>query len=202
MTVLAKKRIPFPRLINAAHCLTPFEVPADLVEAPFSAGKAQVSLEVAEQLSQLIHHVGGEKQIIVTSGYRSYAEQQCLYEHSLTKYGRAHTENYVAKPGCSEHQLGHAVDLGFADTTNDEVCPTFEGREVSQKFLASMANFGFVLRYPKGKEVVTGIAYEPWHFRYVGRPHSEIMCQQSWTLEEYQAFLRDGGEVYGNHDLR
>ncbi len=185
----------FPRLINGTHPLPASESPFDLVAAPFSNGEQQLRAEAAEQLLQLISQIGGQKQIIVTSGYRSYTEQKRLYEHSLRLHGKVYTEKYVAKPGCSEHQLGLAVDLGFADSTHDEICPSFEGKEISQQFLSHMSSYGFILRYPKGKEAITGIAYEPWHFRYVGCPHSEIITQEGWTLEEYYIFGGSGGEA-------
>lgn len=193
-----KMALHFPRLVNAENRLLSTEKPSALVTAPFSKQGERLDAEAAEQLSRLIHHIGGQEQIVVTSGYRSYLEQQELYEQALRNYGESYTKSYVAKPGCSEHQLGEAVDLGFVDVSHDEVCPTFEGREISRLFLENMALYGFILRYPKGKERLTGIAYEPWHFRYVGRPHSELIYQQGWTLEEYYTFLNSRGEGYGN----
>ncbi|MGL4697357.1 D-alanyl-D-alanine carboxypeptidase family protein [Enterococcus larvae] len=193
MKTINAETAPIPRLINAAHCLASTEQPLNLVSAPFSNGKQRIDAKVANQLRLLVESIGGQKQIIVTSGYRSFSEQQILYTDSLERNGSLYTEKYIARPGCSEHQTGLAVDLGFADTENDAICPSFEGRVISQKLLAVMALYGFILRYPKGKEAVTGIAYEPWHFRYVGRPHSDIICRNNWTLEEYHECLRQRG---------
>jgi D-alanyl-D-alanine carboxypeptidase len=101
--------------------------------------------------------------LLVSSAYRSYEYQQALFERSVRAEGRAQTERELALPGHSEHQLGTAIDFGsvdasFADTPAGE-------------WLASEAwKFGFVLSYPRGAEDETGYIYEPWHFRYVGRP--------------------------------
>lgn len=181
-------------LVNAQHPLSPDFIPGDLIPAPFS-GKEWMNAAAAEQLQRLIHAIFGEREIVVTSAYRSYEEQQRLYRHSLKSHGEHYTKLYVAEPGRSEHQTGLAVDLGFADYANDVICPTFEGRAVSLHFMERMAEFGFILRYPKGKTAVTGIAHEPWHFRYVGCPHSQLIQQQRWTLEEYHRFINRGREA-------
>jgi D-alanyl-D-alanine dipeptidase/carboxypeptidase len=113
---------------------------------------------------------------------------------TLKEKGELFTKKYVAKPGCSEHELGLAIDLGLAEATNDFIRPSFSKGPVVATFLANMAKYGFILRYPKGKEEITSISFEPWHFRYVGTPHSEIMAQQGWVLEEYLDFLEETGE--------
>ena len=82
---------------------------------------------------------------------------------------------------------------GAASTRRDQVDflrPDFPYQGICQDFRREMARFGLIQRYPAGKEAVTGIGHEPWHFRYVGTPHAAIMAEKDWTLEEYIAWLR------------
>lgn len=112
----------------------------------------------------------------INSAYRSGKLQQQLYE----KNGA----DYALPSGYSEHQTGLSIDIGSTQGTMDK---TMEG-----EWLAEHAtDFGFVLRYPENKVDITGIAFEPWHFRYVGLPHSVIMKKEDLTLEEYIEFLKE-----------
>jgi D-alanyl-D-alanine carboxypeptidase len=90
----------------------------------------------------------------------------------------------VAIPGSSEHQSGLAMDIASKSTDlnlTEGFAETIEG-----KWLAENAHrFGFILRYPKGKEAITNYEYEPWHFRYVGEKAATVIYQHDWTLEEY-----------------
>ncbi len=137
----------------------------------------------------------GWKEIAAVSGWRSLREQQELYAESLRENGEEFTRQYVALPNHSEHQTGLAVDLGVRQGEIDFIRPEFPYSGVCQRFRERAARFGFVERYPKGKEEVTGIAHEPWHFRYVGTPHAEIMAEHGMVLEEYIDFLKP--YVYG-----
>ncbi|OJG77495.1 D-alanyl-D-alanine carboxypeptidase [Enterococcus pallens] len=148
---------------------------------------------MASQLEKLLKETGLEGQVKVIDGYRSKQTQQSLWEDTIKEKGMVFANKYVAKPGCSEHELGLAVDVGLAAQMNDFICPSFTNSPVVDKFLANMSDFGFILRYQKGKESITNISYEPWHFRYVGTPHSSIMLQQNWVLEEYIEFLHSFG---------
>ena len=97
----------------------------------------------------------------------------------------------MALPGHSEHQTGLALDLGLKKDEIDFLCPDFPDSGICRTFRERAPEYGFIHRYPSGKEKVTGISHEPWHFRYVGTPHGEIMEQEGLTLEEYILFLRD-----------
>ena len=97
----------------------------------------------------------------------------------------------MALPGHSEHQTGLAIDLGQAGLDLDFICPDFPYCGICQEFRRRAVDYGFVERYRAGKESVTGIAHEPWHFRYVGRPHAAIMMQRDLVLEEYHSFLKN-----------
>ncbi|EAC5373467.1 hypothetical protein B5H32_16500, partial [Listeria monocytogenes] len=101
----------------------------------------------------------------------------------------SYTKQFVALPGCSEHQLGLAIDVGLKGSQDDLICPRFRDSAAADLFTQEMMNYGFILRYPADKQEITGIGYEPWHFRYVGLPHSQIMANQQWTLEEYHQYL-------------
>ncbi len=139
----------------------------------------------------LMDEIGGWEQIIPVSGYRTLKEQTSIWEDSLAKNGQAFTDAYVAFPGHSEHQTGLALDLGVKSDSIDFLCPDFPDTGICLTFRERAPEYGFIRRYPAGKESVTGIGHEPWHFRYVGTPHGEIMEREKLTLEEYLLFLRN-----------
>ena len=145
--------------------------------------------QAATMLFSLIKKSGAGGQITAVSGYRSYAEQVSIWEETISKEGLAFTEKYVAAPGCSEHQTGLAIDLAKTASSIDYICPSLPREGVISTFLRLAPQFGFILRYPEGKEKITRIGYEPWHFRYVGFPHSVIMTERQLVLEEYLEML-------------
>lgn len=115
--------------------------------------------------------------IVLFSAYRSYEKQLSLWDNN-----RKENDSFLAKPGFSEHQTGLAIDIG---TLNSGLTIHFENTKTF-KFLKEHAHeYGFILRYPKNKESITGYAYEPWHFRYVGREVAKIIYDNNLTLEEY-----------------
>lgn len=119
----------------------------------------------------------------VNSAYRSYAEQDKLLKKKIVEYGDEKlARRYNAEPGKSEHQTGLAVDLWDGVTWGLAVRRTKTG-----KWLWKHAReYGFILRYPPDKEKITGYAYEPWHFRYIGVKHSKkFKANSKLTLEEY-----------------
>ena len=132
----------------------------------------------------------GNGEIVLVSGCRTAEEQQKIWDDSLRENGREFTEKYVARPFHSEHQTGLAIDLGENRENIDFIRPDFPYDGVCGEFRRRAADYGFVERYSKGKEKITGIAHEPWHFRYVGVPHAEIMNAKDFTLEEYVHWLR------------
>ncbi len=116
-------------------------------------------------------------ELIVFSAYRSYSKQHSLWLNKDYDY----QNNYLAVPGHSEHQTGLSIDIGTKYTGLTE----YFKYTASYQFLINNAhNFGFILRYPAGKEAITGYAFEPWHFRYVG-DIAEAIYQSGLTLEEY-----------------
>lgn len=141
-------------------------------------------------LFHLMDKINGWRGIVPVSGWRSGREQEEIWENSLKENGKKFTETYVAFPGHSEHQSGLAIDLGQKQEVIDFIRPEFPYTGICGAFRQKAAEYGFIERYPKGREAVTGIGYEPWHFRYVGIPHARIMEQKKLILEEYIDFLR------------
>lgn len=156
-----------------------------------TAPRVLLDASAAGPLARLMDKLNGWERITAVSGWRSWEEQRELYARSLRENGPAFTEQYVALPGHSEHQTGLAIDLALRQEEIDFIRPDFPYTGVCLAFRRLAASFGFVERYPRGKESITGIAREPWHFRYVGTPHAAIMEQHGFVLEEYIAFLKN-----------
>ncbi len=140
---------------------------------------------VATILSHLMMDLNCSDEIVPVSGYRSRKEQQQIYEDSLSNNGKVFTEKYVAIPNHSEHQTGLAIDLALKKEHIDFICPDFPYMGICNEFRKKAMDYGFIERYQLGKETITGIGHEPWHFRYVGYPHSQIISEQRLSLEEY-----------------
>lgn len=177
-------------LVNARHA---YREPVDgprLAPVP-NGGNVLLSRPAMVLLANLMDALQGWSRITPVSGWRSAREQQSLWDGSMADNGAAFTRKYVAVPGHSEHQTGLAIDLGLTQPHIDFIRPEFPYEGICQTFRERCALFGFVERYPRDKEKITGIAHEPWHFRYVGVPHADIMRQKNLTLEEYVDFLRD-----------
>ena len=175
-------------LVNAEHPIQHMERPALAPAVPGS--DILLDTRAAAMLSGLIARIGAAGEIVPVSGWRSEAEQREIWDGSMSESGEEFTRKYVALPGCSEHQTGLAIDLALRVDNIDFIRPEFPYDGVCGRFRALAADYGFVERYQGGKEGVTGIAAEPWHFRYVGRPHARIMCEMGLCLEEYVEYLR------------
>ena len=124
-------------------------------------------------------------QIKAVSGYRSYARQVELFNYYTKLYGKEYASRISAVPGTSEHQTGLAMDVGnYNGACALEEC--FEDTAVGRWVAKHAQKYGFILRYPKGQENVTGYAYEPWHFRYVGTSlANSYKASGAKTLEHY-----------------
>ena len=118
--------------------------------------------------------------IYASSGYRSYSNQKYIYENYVSMDGKENADRYSARAGYSEHQTGLAIDVNTIDMTFDNTSESVWLRENAYKY-------GFIIRYPKGKEEITGYMYEPWHIRYVGKELSNKLYKDGSyiTLEEY-----------------
>lgn len=125
--------------------------------------------------------------IFIDSSYRSVEEQEELFNESKSLYGEEYANNYVSHGGYSEHQTGLCIDIVLKIENrfiylNEEL---FNYDSVFTTIHSCLKEFGFILRYPKGKESITGYFYEPWHIRYVGKRTANIIYNESLTLEEY-----------------
>lgn len=166
--------------------------PAEDSMAAVDYGEMSVLLErqAARILAKTLSENGGDGQIVAVSGFRTMHEQQRIYNDSLRDNGEDFTRRFVALPGCSEHQTGLAVDMAENTTPVDFIRPSFPYTCACQRFREKAVDYGFIERYPAGHECVTHIAHEPWHFRYVGYPHSRIMTDEARALEQYTDYLK------------
>ncbi|MDF2921793.1 MAG: D-alanyl-D-alanine carboxypeptidase family protein [Paenibacillaceae bacterium] len=147
--------------------------------------KRMLRKEAATALEQLF--AAAEKdgnRLAGVSGFRSQATQRILFNQYVQKDGEEKAKTYSAVPGHSEHQTGLAIDVsGITGQCAVEDC--FDGTPEA-KWLAKHAHeYGFIIRFPKGKEEITGYQYEPWHIRYVGVKLAKDMTDRGVTLEEY-----------------
>ncbi|MGI2328870.1 M15 family metallopeptidase [Planococcus sp. YIM B11945] len=123
--------------------------------------------------------------LIAFSTFRGFDRQKELYDGYVAKDGQAEADRYSARPGYSEHQTGLAFDIGESAMEEHWASASF-GDTTGGKWLAKNAhNYGFILRYPKGKENITGYMHESWHYRYVGKKVAADVYAKSITLEEY-----------------
>jgi len=120
----------------------------------------------------------------MTTAYRSYDYQKIIFDNYLNQYGEEEANRFSAKPGQSEHQSGLAVDVS-SSSVEYELLDTYGDTPEGKWLIAHAHEFGFILRYPEGKEGVTGYLYEPWHLRYVGLFVAKEIYEQGTTLEEY-----------------
>lgn len=173
-------------LVNGQHAY-PADTAQDLIPVHEDYPNILLEHEAAQALAHFMKQLDGWRFIVPVSGWRSIEEQRMIYEESLRDNGPVFTEQFVARPGHSEHQTGLAIDLGLRQPSIDFIRPEFPYKGICQQFRELAPFHGFVERYPAGKEIITGVAHEPWHFRYVGMPHSERMARMGLTLEEYLA---------------
>ncbi len=183
------------RLVNAANPLPDDFEPetsniAGYEHRPFD-------MRAADWLEKMLHDAEQDGcKLYLVSGYRSIGRQRALFQiktEELMQQGLAAQQaeqeaaRWVARPGTSEHNLGLAADIVSADwyTTHNDLTEDFEQTPAFAWLKANCAEYGFILRYPKEKEAVTGISYEPWHYRYVGQEAAKQIMLTGITLEEY-----------------
>ena len=127
-------------------------------------------------------------QTVLLNSYRTVKQQEEIFERNLKERGLEHTRKYVAIPGCSEHHTGFAIDVGILlegklYRKREDLLSVSHLLEIVQK---KLPQYGFILRYPKGKEAITKINYEPWHFRYIDSPDlAKEITDQGICFEEY-----------------
>ncbi len=152
-------------LVNKRHPLPPSFGALDSTAAAALAQLQDAALDVGYAIPTV-------------SGFRTYDYQVSLYNRYVAQDGQAAADTYSARPGFSEHQTGMVFDVGSIDNNY--------GNTAEGQWLAKHCHeFGFIIRYPQGKENITGYMYEPWHIRYVGVKAATEIYQRGITLEEY-----------------
>lgn len=211
-----EKRDSFLLLVNKQNPLGSTYTPRDLVKlgSEYCINESadfmeRYAAEAAKAMLKELWASTGNKNIIGTSGYRSYERQKMLFERYIGEEA-AKPENagkttaeleavvvkYSARPGTSEHQSGLCLDL--IDTTRGDVqnyqdTGCFTSVSTYNWLRSNAWKFGFILRYPSDKVDITGYEYESWHYRYVGRYHAEKMYRSGQTLDEYIADMNSNG---------
>ncbi|PIC65086.1 D-alanyl-D-alanine carboxypeptidase [Sporosarcina sp. P13] len=149
----------------------------------FAPGESQSAREAFNELAAAAVTSGINLQAFST--YRSYDYQVTLYNRYVERDGQEAADRYSARPGYSEHQTGLAFDIGEVNHEKHWASTSFGDTEAAKWLAANAYEYGFILRYPKGKEEVTGYMHESWHYRYVGKDLAEKIFKQNITLEEY-----------------
>lgn len=141
--------------------------------------------EAAEQFHRLVEAAEEDGfTLVMTTAYRSYGFQRTLWDNYVANEGEEAAARFSARPGQSEHQTGLAVDVS-SPAVDYQLSYSFGETEEGIWLAENSHRFGFVIRYPEGKEDITGYLYEPWHIRYVGEAVATEMYKKGLTLEEY-----------------
>lgn len=178
-------------VVNKGRALPSSYTPADLVVPAvplrLSAGANEMHLRQAAadalvMMFQAAKDTGVD--LMLASGYRSYTDQVSVYNSYVAQSGTAQADTFSARPGHSEHQTGLAADIEPVSRTC-EVDQCFESTKEGQWLAANSYRFGFIIRYQKNTEDLTGYEYEPWHVRYVGADLAGQIKQSGQTLEQF-----------------
>lgn len=178
-------------IVNKQRSLPEGYEPDDLVEpnVPFSFDgpheKRHMRKEAAEALEKLFAGAKADDiELRAVSGYRSYQRQVSIYNNNVKTKGQEYTDRVSSVPGHSEHQTGLAIDVSSPSVGN-AIEEVFGTSKEGQWLAEHAAEYGFIIRYPKGEEAITGYVYEPWHIRYVGTDLAPDIVKSGLTLEEY-----------------
>ncbi len=169
-------------LVNKYHLLSADYVP-ELESVGAGYGSGSLRPQAADAFRAMADAARADGiSLRSVSAYRSYDRQESIYRRYLSQDSQSSVDTYSARPGSSEHQTGLALDINVASLKAH-----FEDTPAYAWLVEHCAEFGFVLRYPQGKESITGYQFEPWHYRYVGREIAQVCMDQNLTLEEYFA---------------
>ena len=122
--------------------------------------------------------------LFIVSGYRSYSDQDAIYARYVYNDGRENADTYSSRPGHSDHQTGYTFDL---NSLAQSFANTAEGKWLAEH----CADYGFIIRYPEGKEAYTGYMFEPWHVRYIGKEKAKAITASGLSFEEYYCITSD-----------
>ncbi len=180
-------------LVNRDYTLSSTYEPHDLVKPDVRSDSSAILMrkEAALALEALFAAAKEEANLtlIAASGYRSYRTQELIYQRKIKNTGSVEkAQRLVAPPGASEHQLGLAMDIKCPSV--DHLNASFANTKEGQWLRENAHRFGFIIRYKEEWTEITGYAYEPWHIRYVGETHAQMIYQLDIPLEEYISTLR------------
>lgn len=181
--VVNKKRPLDPR----SYAPSDLVVPHVTLRSNITGNEKYMRAEPAAALEKLFAGASAAGlQMNVQSGYRSYGFQESLYNRYVSQQGQAVADTQSARPGYSEHQTGLSVDVGSVGHPECAVEQCFADTAEGKWLAAHAYEYGFIIRYPNGKDAVTGYIYEPWHIRYVGTElATEMHTTGAVTLEEF-----------------
>ncbi|CAN5779581.1 N/A [soil metagenome] len=174
-------------MVNPDRPMAADYVPPDLLtpNLPLKpcTGATQLSSATATAFEAMVADaMAAGFQLQLTSGYRSFDQQQMLYDRFVNDFGEEVAAQRVALPGTSEHQKGMAADVGLVNLPDDQ---TFGDTEASGWVAENAHRYGFILRYPPDKADITGYGNEPWHLRHVGVELAGELFATDLTMEEY-----------------
>ena len=169
--------------IDKKHCLAPEYAPQDLVGVLSYGISANSSFRLRKiAMPELVEMVTAAQkegiELKVISAYRSYADQQRIYSSWVAQLGAKEASRQSAPPGCSQHELGTAVDF---NELNDSFANTPTGIWLSK----NAWQFGWVISYPLNSENITGYVYEPWHYRYIGKVNAKELEESGLILSKF-----------------
>lgn len=184
-------------LVNAENRLPDnFEDTIELVEAVNAENDTyKIEKKTYEAFLRLREDIleNDGMQIELVSVYRTVEKQQWIFDYDVKKYGLEYAKRFVALPGCSEHHTGFGIDVSIVvDGKVVHGMPNLQAIDhLFQVVQKKLPKYGFILRYPKGKESVTKIGYEPWHFRYIDSPEiAREITDRGICFEEYHQEIK------------
>lgn len=176
-------------LVNKFNNLSKDYNPKDLVNVSnvYSFGSGQKLRKEAFDAFKDMFNAAKEENLtlIINSSYRTYDEQEETYNDYYNRNGKKYADGIAARPGYSEHQTGLSIDI----QTYKSSAKTFENFEEFKWLQKNAHKYGYILRYPKGKEYLTGYNYESWHYRYVGVKAATYIYKNNITYDEYYAYF-------------
>ena len=177
-------------LVNKHRQLSSEYIPDDLVTIDEEYVKADGEIEIERNVAKAFYDMADDAskeglELMVSSGYRSYKDQEEITNTYLELYGQNYVDNYVAKPGFSEHQTAMSLDIA-----SKSVATFIESDEYSW-MMDNAYKYGFILRYPRSKEDITGYKCEAWHYRYVGKKIAKYIKENNITYDEYYVMFLD-----------
>ncbi len=174
-------------LVNKYYKLPDKYAPKDIVPMSnlYAYPGNSINKEVYEAFKEMAVAANKENIVlIVNSSYRDYKSQKKIYENYKEKNGQAYADQFAARPDFSEHQTGLALDI----FTPGAGMTTFENTKAFKWLKENSYKYGFILRYPEGKEKLTGYSYEPWHYRYLGKDLAKKVYDSGLTFDEYYTY--------------